>query len=72
MTQPNFYLFKFIVYILFSIGLIYVFRRIPCNYYLVLLGYLLGSYLDDAIQIRNTISLCFLLLSYFLIFRFHY
>lgn len=60
----NFFLFKFLVLLLVSIcvsSIIFKYCRFPLY---LLLMYLIGPFFDDAMQLRNTISLCFLLLSF--------
>lgn len=68
MGISNFFHYKFILIVAFALELTYILRKIPCNYYLLLLGYILGPFIDDAIQIRNTISLGLFLCTYAILF----
>lgn len=53
----SFYLFKFIVLLVCSFIICQGYKDIKTNYYFVLFLFLIGTYFDEVMQIRNTISI---------------
>lgn len=56
----GFYLFKFILYIILSFLIYKGLHRFSFNGFLLIFLYLIGPFFDDAMQVRNTISVAIL------------
>lgn len=60
----SFFVFKFFAYIIVSLFIWNGLRKFTANFYLVVFLYLIGAYIDDTIQIRNTIAVGILVLAF--------